>query len=135
MAKRTTKETLATKTVIETPPVVPVVPVKNHHALADLVKKPLHALLTFIWDDKTNTLSTARLILIIGNVFVMKIMWEVHDMIKEAVYAGREVPDLSWYYIEIVGYLVAINTPYFRSKGSSRMRRTRGYPSIPEEDE
>lgn len=135
MAKtRTTKKTVATETVIESPPITVVAP-KASPTMADLIKKPLHALLSFIYDEKANKFSAPRLILIVGNVFMMKVMWEIHDMIKDAVYAGREptVPD--WYYIEVVGYLIAINAPYLRSKGPSRFGRRRSYPSIPEEDE
>jgi hypothetical protein len=135
MAKtRTTKKTMATETVIESPPMASA-RAKDGHALTDMLKKPFVALFSFVWDDKAGTFSAARLILIVGNVFGMILMWDVRDMLWDSFRANRDIPNLDWYFPTIAGYLIAVNTPYFSSKRAGRYSNKGRYPLIPEEDE
>lgn len=96
------------------------------------VKKPISAVGQFFWDSKANTFSSANLILVIGNVFGMVLMWDTRNMLW--VFIDRQVevlPDLGWYFLEIVGYLLAVNTPYLSKRIGTRHDR---YPTYEEPD-
>lgn len=98
------------------------------------MSKPKTFIGQIFWDSKAASFSITRFWMILGNVFALFLTWDVRNIIVDAYYSGREIPDLEWYLIAVLGAYLNANLPYVSNRMSTRSNPYPSYlPEIPSE--
>jgi hypothetical protein len=84
------------------------------------MKAPTNPILNAFWDAKSRSYSIPRVILLGGFILFAWTMIVVLQIVHDAFYSYREVPDLSWLAAFFGGSVVGSTMPYIISRISAK---------------